>query len=445
MKRLTALLLSLLLLILASCSGSTAPAETPEAQTAAEGNTENVPSDGGPEDSPEAAPEAAPETPKSTYIPDPNNQYTGGVGFSQYSTSVSYADIKVTNNADRTTLLDEKFDDTDLSTWNYFSRGNWDASKTSDWSISDGNLIFTDTNATGASIWTGDINWGNYNVTVKCKAVEGIEGFGIYFAVKDSSNYYYFNLGGWSNTVACVEWVKDGQSGNTDKIPFAAEYGEEYTVTVNVGPKQINGFVNGEQIFQIGGEAPSEPFGGMVGLSNWSTATYVDNIKVASFADGTILYENTFDTEDSLADLKHDLEPYSGGSYTGSNKSFSWVDGTLQQKDSSTTAVIFYVGDESWSNYIYSIDVMPYAGAEGSAILGAIKMDGPSYVLYNCGGWSNTVSCWQTYDAGTTDSYNDDGIASTIEYDEWHTLSLVVLDYAVFAYIDGVFYQSWWG
>ena len=46
MKRLTALLLSLLLLILASCSGSTAPAETPEAQTAAEGNTENVPSDG---------------------------------------------------------------------------------------------------------------------------------------------------------------------------------------------------------------------------------------------------------------------------------------------------------------------------------------------------------------------------------------------------------------
>ena len=75
---------------------------------------------------------------------------------------------------------------------------------------------------------------------------------------------------------------------------------------------------------------------------------------------------------------------------------------------------------------------------------GAIRTDGPSYVLYNCGGWSNTVACWQTYDSGDTQSFNDDGISTSLEYDEWHTLSLVVLDYAVFAYIDGVFYQALW-
>ena len=61
--------------------------------------------------------------------------------------------------------------------------------KTSDWSISDGSLVFTDTGVNGASAWTGDTNWGNYNLTVKCKAIEGAEGFGVYFGVKDSSNY----------------------------------------------------------------------------------------------------------------------------------------------------------------------------------------------------------------------------------------------------------------
>lgn len=67
------------------------------------------------------------------------------------------------------------------------------------------------------------------------------------------------------------------------------------------------------------------------------------------------------------------------------------------------TGIISYFGDTTWRNYIYSMDVMPVAGAEGATILGAINLDAPSYVLYNCGGWSNTKGCWQTYNAGTTE------------------------------------------
>ena len=108
------------------------------------------------------------------------------------------------------------------------------------------------------------------------------------------------------------------------------------------------------------------------------------------------------------------------------------------------TGVISYFGDTTWRNYIYSMDVMPVAGAEGATILGAINLDTPSYVLYNCGGWSNTKGCWQTFNAGTTDAYNDDGLDKSLAYDEWHTLQLVVLDYAIFSYIDGQFCQAWW-
>lgn len=60
------------------------------------------------------------------------------------------------------------------------------------------------------------------------------------------------------------------------------------------------------------------------------------------------------------------------------------------------------------------------------------------------GGWSNTKGCWQTYNAGTTESFDGDGLDKSLAYDEWHTLQLVVLDYAIFSYIDGQFCQAWW-
>ena len=95
-------------------------------------------------------------------------------------------------------------------------------------------------------------------------------------------------------------------------------YGEEYTVSVNVGADMVRGFVNGEQIFQLGGEAPATTFAGAAGFGHWSTEAYVDNLKVVSFTDGSVLYENTFDDASSLDDLKHDLATYSGGTYTES-------------------------------------------------------------------------------------------------------------------------------
>ena len=378
------------------------------------------------------------------YTPDSNNKYTGGVGVGTYSTSVTYSSVKVVNNADRKTLLNTKFEN--LDGWNYVTTGGgtWDSSKTDEWSVGDGGVTFTDTSSTGATIWTGDTQWGNYNLTVKGTANEGAEALRVFFAYTDENNYYVFNVGGWGNTVACVQCFVDGKETDTDKIPMTLKYGEEYTISVNVKPDEITGFVNSEQIFQIGGGASDTVFKGAAGFGHWSTEAYVDNIKVVSFTDGSVLYENNFDDAASLDSLKHDLEPYSGGTYDGDASVFEWEDGTLHQTNSSMTGIISYFGDTSWSNYIYTMDVMPVAGAEGATILGAIDLDTPSYILYNCGGWSNTVGCWQTYDAGTTNSYNDAGIDVSLSYDEWHRLSLVVLDYAIFSYIDGEFFQAYW-
>ena len=448
MKKTLSLILcaALVAMSFASCSGggveTTGTENTPETT-----GTETTAETEGETQAETATPEGKTEEEKKdeyVYTPDPANKYTGSVGVGTYSTSVTYSSVKVVNNADRKTLLDTKFENLDGWTFATTGGGSWDSSKTDEWSLGDGGVTFTDTSSTGATILAGDSRWGNYNLTVKGTANEGAEALRVFFAYTDENNYYVFNVGGWGNTVACVQCFVDGNETDTDKIPMTLNYGEEYTVSVNVGADMVRGFINGEQIFQLGGEAPANVFEGAAGFGHWSTEAYVDNLKVVSFTDGSVLYENTFDDASSLDDLKHDLATYSGGTYTGDPAVFEWEDGTLHQTDSSSTGVISYFGDTTWRNYIYSMDVMPVAGAEGATILGAINLDAPSYVLYNCGGWSNTKGCWQTFNAGTTDAYNDYGLDKSLAYDEWHTLQLVVLDYAIFSYIDGQFCQAWW-
>lgn len=396
------------------------------------------------EDTTTAAPAEPAET-EYVYKPSADNKYTGAMGVGVYSTACAYNYVKIVNNEDKHVLYETDFSDGKLDGWSFKNMGgNWDASKTDMWAITDKGLTFSDTATNNAAAIYGGEDWGNINITVKGQAIEGIEGIRVYFCVKDEKNFSVFNCGGWNNTVATVETFVDGVSTTTDKIPFKATYGQVYTVSVNVKADVVTGFIDGEQIFQIGGNQVTDGFKGMCGFSTWSTEAYYDNIKVVDFYSGAVLYENDFSTEEKCAEMLHDLAPYSGGSYTGDPSVWVFEDGMLHQTNSSLTAVMSYFGDANWTGYIYTLDVMPVNGAEGSTIIGAIDPTVPSYTLFNCGGWSNTKGCWQTYEAGTTNSYDGDALEATLTYDEWSTLSLVVMPYAIFSYINGVFYQAMW-
>lgn len=390
--------------------------------------------------------ETEPAETEYVYTPDPANLYQGAVGLGVYNTSCTYTSVKLTNNADRQTLLSTEFGDGNLDGWKYYNTGgNWDPANTSDWSAGADGLTFAKTDVQNAVIAYGESGWGNYNFTVKGKINEGTEGLRVYFGLKDEQNYYVFNCGGWSNTVATVEIFENGASTTTDKIPYTFTYGEEYTITVSMKPDVITGFINGEQLFQIGGNQVSAADGyhGYLGFATWSTEVFYDNISVVDFNTGEILYENDFSDASTVSDFKHDLATYSGGTYTGDASVWEIEDGMLHQTDVGTTGVISYFGDD-WTNVIYTIEATPVAGAEGSTIIGAIDLDTPSYVLYNCGGWSNTIGCWQTYNAGTTDSFNNDGISTSLTYDSSNTLTLVIMPYAIFSYINGTFFQAMW-
>ena len=67
------------------------------------------------------------------------------------------------------------------------------------------------------------------------------------FAVKDTQNNWFWNIGGWGNTVSCLQQiennVKSGQMPGTVK-PFTAETGKTYNLKVTVNGTNIKCYID---------------------------------------------------------------------------------------------------------------------------------------------------------------------------------------------------------
>ena len=49
-------------------------------------------------------------------------------------------------------------------------------------------------------VTAGNPDWSNYTLSTKATKLAGSEGFLVSFGVKDTGNYFWWNLGGWNNT-----------------------------------------------------------------------------------------------------------------------------------------------------------------------------------------------------------------------------------------------------
>ncbi len=139
----------------------------------------------------------------------PADSFKGKVGLGSWMTSVSYDNLKVVSNTDGSVLYE-----TDFSSVTTLETDNWTIHE-GNWSIEDGALVQHNTNSpadgiTGDVVYVGDESWSNYTLTVDATILSGAEGFLIPFCVEDTDNNMFWNLGGWGNTVSCLEIVDDG-------------------------------------------------------------------------------------------------------------------------------------------------------------------------------------------------------------------------------------------
>jgi alpha-L-arabinofuranosidase len=182
-----------------------------------------------------------------TSVSESGSQLSGKIGAGTWMTSATFDNIKVVNNDTKEVLYSDDFS-TDNS-GNFYQTGGT-------WAVKDGVLVQTGianpaNTITGDALFFGDTGWTNYTVTMTATKLSGSEGFLIPFAVTDENNYYHWNIGGWTNTVSCLEQisggVKSGQIAGT-VTSCRVETGRAYELQIVVKDNSVECYLDGKAL-----------------------------------------------------------------------------------------------------------------------------------------------------------------------------------------------------
>jgi alpha-L-arabinofuranosidase len=187
---------------------------------------------------------------RATGTPSVSGPVTGAVGLSTWATSAAYDDVKVTA-ADGSTLLSDDFSG-GAAQWKHVGGGSW--------SVQDGQYVQTDAAAENTLVTAGDPAWKDYDLHVKATKKSGKEGFLVAFGVKDTGNYYWWNLGGWNNTQSAVEQASDGGKSTLISKAGSIETGRAYDIDIKVRGRQVTLYLDGQEWGSFTDDKPAEPF-----------------------------------------------------------------------------------------------------------------------------------------------------------------------------------------
>ncbi|KZM36273.1 alpha-L-arabinofuranosidase C-terminal domain-containing protein [Oerskovia enterophila] len=172
----------------------------------------------------------------------------GGVFLSTWSTSASYDNVKVTDNASGDVLFQDGFDD--ATQW---------SPVTGTWAAQDGVYTQSSTSVTDArSIVTGAYakDWKNYTLELDARKIAGSEGFLVGFAAGGPNDYYWWNIGGWNNTRSVLQRADGGSAAEVAAVENKSiETGQGYKVKVVVQGSTIELYLDGQ--LQISYEQPA--------------------------------------------------------------------------------------------------------------------------------------------------------------------------------------------
>lgn len=183
----------------------------------------------------------------------------GRVGVGTWYTEAAFDNLKVVDNATGKVLLEDKF-----SFPNFW--WNWENANKGNFKIRGGKLVHVGTEMNYSDIgdvaYTGfDGDMTNYTFTVEATKTDGEEGFLIPFAVGDKENNYFWNLGGWQNTVSVLQKVEDGvKTGQIRKTlsDFTVETGRTYQLKIEVEGALVRCYVDGEKVIDYDTGNPAE-------------------------------------------------------------------------------------------------------------------------------------------------------------------------------------------
>lgn len=178
---------------------------------------------------------------------------TGGIGLATWNTAAAYDDVTVTA-AGGTVLFEEDFS-AGAGRWTVTGPGD---QPTGDWEVVDGEYRQAALVEDARSV-AGDADWSNYTIELTARKTDGLEGFLIMFGVRDTGNYYWWNLGGWGNTTSAIEVATAGGKSTLVNHDTVIETGRTYDLRLEVEGRRITGWVDGEQAFSVVDDLTIEP------------------------------------------------------------------------------------------------------------------------------------------------------------------------------------------
>ena len=94
-----------------------------------------------------------------------------------------------------------------------------------------------------------------------------------------------------------------------------------------------------------------------------------------------------------------------------------------------------FIGSKKWKNYTLDVDFHIDSGAEGCIIYIAFQ-DDTNYVMYNVGGWGNSVNAFEPTRKNEKNTQEKANASYDSEY--WHHITIIVNGSSADAYVDGV-------
>lgn len=160
----------------------------------------------------------------------------GGVGVGTWATQAEFANIKVVQGSK--TLLEHDFSG---------GMGPFEAVSGA-WEVKGGVLRQT-SGALNCRVLAANRDWSDYSFSLRARKLGGREGFLIIFGASDPRNLYWWNIGGWGNTMHAVEKETDGlRSIIGDSVPGRIEENRWYDIRVSIRGRRIQCYLDGKLV-----------------------------------------------------------------------------------------------------------------------------------------------------------------------------------------------------
>jgi alpha-L-arabinofuranosidase len=256
----------------------------------------------------------------------------------------------------------------------------------------------------------GTSAWSNYTLTLQARKLSGSEGFLVMFNVADAQNWFWWNVGGWSNATHAIQQCVDGTKTVRTSAAGSVITGQWYDLRVEVRDTIIRCYLDNVLKHTL---TVASGYRGGIGLSTWNTQAEFRNIVVTG-ADTSVLYASDFASPASFAgDVAVDTgKPLNATNLESLRITMNSATGSVGAANSGYWGIPLKAG----SSYDLSLHATAAAGSAGPLRVRLESADGASvYAQTSFGGLD---ASWRRFGAVFTPNASDANARLVVELDQ---------------------------